>query len=67
VYKNTLYYLDTKYGCGGVVVGQNGYINETCPLYKWMFGKRFREVLRGLKVGNRLISCKKVLEEYDPF
>jgi len=67
MYKNTLYRLDTKYGCGGVVVGQNGSINETCPIYRWMFGKPFREVLSGLKRSNKLYSCKKIAEEYDPF
>jgi hypothetical protein len=67
MYKNTLYRLDTKYGCGGVVVGQNSHVNETCPLYRWMFGKPFREVLSGLKRANKLYSCKKIAEEYDPF
>lgn len=67
MYKNTLYRLDTKYGCGGVVVGQSGYINETCPLYKWMFGKRFSEVLRNLKKAKKLYSCKKIIDEFDPF
>jgi len=67
VYKNTLYRLDTKYGCGGVVVGQNGFINETCPLYRWMLNKLFKDVLRGLKQSNKLFSCKKIAEEFDPF
>jgi hypothetical protein len=66
-YKHTLYRLDTKYGCGGVRVGQSGDINETCPLYKWMMGKKFVEVLNGLKRSNKLYSCKKIMEEFDPF
>jgi hypothetical protein len=67
MYKNILYRLDTKYGCGGVVVGESGYINETCPLYRWMLNKRFSEVLSGLKKGKKLYSCKRIAEEYDPF
>lgn len=67
MYKNILYRLDTKYGCGGVRVGESGYINETCPLYRWMINKRFQEVLRGLRVSNKLYSCKKIIVEYDPF
>jgi len=66
-YKHTLYRLDTKYGCGGVRVGQSGDINETCPLYKWMMGKKFVEVLNGLKRSNKLYSCKKITVEFDPF
>lgn len=62
-----MYRLDTNYGCGGVVVGQDGHINETCPLYRWMMGKKFIDVLSGLKRSNKLYSCKKILEEFDPF
>lgn len=67
MYKHTLYRLDTKYGCGGVRVGETGYINETCPLYRWMQGKRFREVMDSLKRGRKLIACHKITVEYDPF
>jgi len=59
----TLYRLDTKYGCGGVVVNEMGMINETCPLYKWMLNKTLPEVLRGLKLTKKLYSCKKIKEE----
>ena len=52
MYKYTLYRLDTKYGCGGVVVGESGHINQTCPVYEWMLEKRFREVIRELKKAN---------------
>ena len=67
MYKHNLYLVDTKYGCGGVRVGQDGCINETCPLYRWMMGKKFVEVLNGLKRSYKLNSCKKVMEEFDPF
>ena len=59
----TLYYIDTKYGCGGVVVGQGGRIIETCPLYKWMLRKPLTEVLRGLRNSKKLNSCKKIPDE----
>jgi len=59
----TLYRLDTKYGCGGVVVNEMGIINETCPLYNWMLTKPFYDVLRGLKNAKKLYSCKKIREE----
>jgi len=67
MYKNILYWVNTKYGCGGVRVGESGRINETCPLYRWMEGKSFKEVISGLRYSKKLLNCKKVLEEYDPF
>ena len=59
---NTLYYLDTKYGCGGVEVNKNGIITRTCPLYRWMSNKPLKSVLRGLKKSKKLNSCKKIGE-----
>lgn len=47
------YYLDTKYGCGGVVVRDDS-VFETCPLYKWMIGKKWGEVLNNLIRANAL-------------
>lgn len=55
-----LYYLDTKYGCGGVIVDDRGYIVEACPLYRWMLRKTLEEVLRGLKWSKKLYRCVKV-------
>jgi hypothetical protein len=48
-----IYYLDTKYGCGGVIV-KNDKVTETCPLYKWMMGKTIGEVLNNLVRANAL-------------
>lgn len=48
-----LYYLDTKYGCGGVIV-KNEKVVETCPLYKWMMGKPIGQVLNNLVRANAL-------------
>jgi hypothetical protein len=48
-----MYYLDTKYGCGGVIV-KNDKVTETCPLYKWMMGKTIGEVLNNLVRANAL-------------
>jgi hypothetical protein len=48
-----LYYLDTKYGCGGVIVKKD-IVTETCPLYKWMMGKPIGEVLNNLVRANAL-------------
>jgi hypothetical protein len=48
-----LYFLDTKYGCGGVIVKDNK-VYKTCPLYKWMIGKPFGEVLNNLVRANAL-------------
>lgn len=48
-----LYYLDTKYGCGGVIV-KNEKVVETCPLYKWMLGKSIGQVLNNLVRANAL-------------
>jgi len=67
MYKHTLYYINTTYGCGGVVVSQGGFVSETCPLYNWMKHKPFREVITSLKWQKKLINCKKVLEEFEVF
>jgi len=67
MYKLSLYYINTTYACGGIVVGQNGIISVTCPIYKWMKDKPFREVLESLKWQKKLINCKKVSEEFLPF
>jgi hypothetical protein len=67
VYIKKFYRLDTKYGCGGVIVSQGGLILETCPLYRWMSGKPFREVLASLKKSKKLYSCHRLSDEYDPF
>lgn len=48
-----IYYLDTKYGCGGVIVKKDK-VTETCPLYKWMLGKTIGEVLNNLVRANAL-------------
>ena len=58
--KITLYYVDTKYGCGGVEVNESGRIVKTCPLYRWMLNKSLGEVLGGLKRAKKLYNCKKV-------
>jgi len=67
MYCKTLYRLDTKYGCGGVVVNQGGLIVETCPLYRWMIGKPFRTILDSLKKAKALYGCDKLSNEYEPF
>jgi len=67
MYKHTLYYINTTYGCAGVVVNQGGIVSETAPLYRWMKGKQFRVVLESLKWQRKLINSKKVLEEFEPF
>lgn len=48
-----MYYLDTTYGCGGVIV-KDEIVSETCPLYKWMQGKKWNEVLGDLIRANIL-------------
>ncbi len=63
--KKSFYRLDTKYGCGGIITNQGGLIVKTCPLYRWMIGKPFRDVINSLKKAKKLYSCHKLSDEDD--
>ena len=54
VYKRTIYWVNTKKFCGAIAVDQNGkvYGYDTAPCYKWMSGKRFKDMLDYLKRKN---------------
>ena len=68
-YRRTIYWVNTKTLCGAVAVDQNGEVFkwDTAPCYRWMTGKKFRDMLKYLKTKHYLISCRKIGQDIDPF
>jgi len=46
---DSLYQLTTSYACGGIEVDSSNTIMITCPIYKWMIGKKVDYVIDYLK------------------
>jgi hypothetical protein len=71
VYKRNIYWLNTIDACGAVAVDQDGYVFEydTAPVFRWMARKKikFSKVLSDLRTKNKLLNCKKIDVEEDPF
>ena len=71
VYKRTIYWFNTVDACGAVAVDQDGkvYPLDTAPIFRWMAksDKRFVDIKNYLRTKNKLISCKKIDVEIDPF
>ena len=69
IYKRNIYWVNTKKFCGSIAVDQDGlvYKLDTAPCYRWMSGKKFREMLSYLKSKNYLINCRKIGNNIDPF
>jgi len=70
VYKRTIYWLNTTFGCGAVAVDQDGVVYkwDTCPLYQKVFGEqRFWGKLDQLKRTKKMIGMVKLEIEKDPF
>jgi len=69
IYKRRTYWFNTTYACGAVTVDQDGFVCkiDTAPIYYWMVGKKFVEVKKSLQKQNKLLGCKKLKVEVDPF
>lgn len=70
VYKRTIYWLNTTFGCGAVAVDQDGFVYkwDTCPLYNKVFkDDKFWRKLDQLKRTKKMIGMKKIAVEIDPF
>jgi hypothetical protein len=70
-YKRIIYWFNTTYGCGAVAVDQDDFVFEydTAPIYRWMArsGKKFKNIMDDLRTKNKLLNCKKIDVEEDPF
>lgn len=69
VYKRRIFWFDTSFGCGALAVDQDGRIYEydTAPIYRWMVGKKYVDMKNYLLKQNKLLNCKKIAVEEDPF
>jgi hypothetical protein len=71
VYKRTIYWFNATDGCGAIAVDQDGFIYEldTAPKFRWMARKKlkFSKVLSDYRTKNKLLNCKKIDVEEDPF
>ena len=70
-YKRNIYWFNTSDFCGAVAVDQSGYVYtlDTAPCFRWMArsGKRFVELKNYLRRKNKLINCKRIAVDEDPF
>ncbi len=70
-YKRTIYWFNTTDACGAVAVDQDGkvYPYDTAPIFRWMAksGKRFVDLKNYLRTKNKLLNCKKIAVDEDPF
>ncbi len=68
-YKRTIYWFNTVDGCGAVAVDQDGkvYHWDTAPIFRWMSGKKFVAVKNYLRTKNKVLNCKRIDQEVDPF
>jgi hypothetical protein len=70
-YKRTIYWFNTVNGCGAVAVDQDGYVfsHDTAPIFRWMSkdGKKFVDIKKYLRTKNKLLNCKRIAVEIDPF
>ena len=53
---NTLYWIDTGFACGGVVVNNFGVIVESAPIFSKFLGQRFENLKRWNRV-KEVIEC----------
>lgn len=58
--KETLIWLNTTYGCGGIIINDNNVVIKSCPLYRWMTGKKFKYVIEILDKKGRLKQYRKI-------
>lgn len=56
------YWLNTTYACGLIEVDSDNVIILTCPIYKWMVGKKLEYVIRYLRKTNKLIEIIRLEE-----
>lgn len=54
------YSIDTTYACGLVTVQAGRVKWPAAPIYKWMIGRPFYEVVEILKRNNQLISIVRI-------
>ena len=55
----TEYWLNVTYACGFVGV-LNGKVVETCPIFKWMIGKSWENVLINLKSKKQFLEFREL-------
>ncbi len=60
IMKEYLYWLNTTYCCGGIVINERNVIIDSCPLYKWMRGKTLKYVIKYLDKKGKLKQYRKV-------
>ena len=70
-YKRTIYWFNTVDACGAVAVDQDGkvYSHDTAPIFRWMAkgDRRFVDLKNYLRTKNKLLNCKKIAVDEDPF
>ena len=70
-YKRTIYWFNTIDACGAVAVDQDGYVysHDTAPIFRWMGkkGRKFVDSKNYLRSKNKLLNCKKIAVDVDPF
>jgi hypothetical protein len=59
-----LYWLNTTYACGGVLVDTGGRVTGACPIYHWMIGQPWSAALAYLRrTGNYIAHTEATYEE----
>lgn len=70
-YQRNIYWFNTVDACGAVAVDQDGYVYplDTAPVFRWMAksNKRFVDIQKYLRTKNKLIMCKRIDRDIDPF
>ena len=46
----TLYWIDTRWACGGVLADATGLVRETCPIFRKFIGQRVAHLMRAYRV-----------------
>ena len=71
LYKRNIYWFNTFDFCGAVAVDQDGFVYplDTAPCFRWMAksGKKFVDLKYYLRTKNKLLNCKKIAVDEDPF
>lgn len=60
IMKENLYWLNTTWGCGGILTNDKNIITGSCPLYGWMKGNKLSYILKYLDKKRVLRKCKKI-------
>lgn len=49
-------WLNTTYACGLITINEFSIVTDTCPIYKWMVGKKLEYVVNYLERTKKLID-----------